>query len=35
MFQAHAALPGQTHVEKLNKSKLFIKIYTDFIAAAT
>ena len=35
MFQAQAALPSQSHLEKLNKSKLFIKLYTDFIAAAT
>jgi protein TIF31 len=35
MFQAQAALSAQSHVEKLNKTKLFVKIYSDFIAAAT
>ena len=35
MFQAQAALSAQSHVQKLNKTKLFVKIYTDFIAAAT
>lgn len=35
MFQAQAALPFESQAEKLNKTKLFVKIYTDFISAAT
>ena len=35
MFQAQAALSFESQAEKLNKTKLFVKIYTDFISAAT
>jgi hypothetical protein len=35
MFQTQAILPAESTLERLNKSKMFFKIYTEFLQAAT
>lgn len=35
MFQAQASLPADNLLERLNKSKMFLKIYTEFLQVAS
>lgn len=35
MFQAQASLPADNLLERLNKSKMFLKIYSEFVQAAS